>query len=258
MRRGSQVSLTAPVRQGDVPPGRGGKAQGKHTLLGSLSSRRGCRWLTAHRGTGPGRRASCSCRPRPASPWAVPSQGRPRALPKASGGTLCSRELDSVLGSREQAGSPEVPALPLGLRGGREPRQGPHVMWGRLPPAQAAGRHWLCSRSLASSFFLEAWPPRPSGPPPSPLHYPLPRLGFRSAWHARAICRCKHWELHMDKLPWLASLPVRNGRGPHTPAAAGQRVTSPSPSPPPALPWAARPFSRPPACSLPLERIRTK
>lgn len=256
VRRGSQVSLDVLGCAGACPAGRVGKAQGKH-FLGSLSSRRGCRWLTAP-GTGPREGRGIVFMPPVtlASPWAAPSQGgasgslSPPPLKREA--HLCSRELVSSPG-QQGAGRRSPGCQPCPSGSGRAKQAGDHGS-DRPPPAQAAG-----GTSSALVPDSSSWSPGSSltfRPTASPLHYPfpplvsaVPGLGEPFAVSTRGF--------FMDKLPWLSYYycPTPWTRPPTscTCSFAEPRVAF-LPSPPPALPWAARPLlSRPPACGLPFE-----
>lgn len=258
MRRGSQVSLDVPRCARAMSCRAGvGKAQGKH-FLGSLSSRRGCRWLTAHRGQVPGgghrvHAAAASF----SLGRALPGQASGSCRPIASGGTLCSRELVSSPGQQGAGRQPRGASLAPQAQGRAEPRQGPHGS-GRPPPAQAAGG---TSSALVPGFqlFLEAWvfldlpahrPPRCTTPSP-PLVSAVPGTREPFAVSTR--------ELHMDKLPWLALFLSLLDAAPTLLQLCGQRVAFlPVPAP---LHCPGRPgrcSHDPPACGLPFERIRTK
>lgn len=228
-----------------------GKAQGERSL-GSLASRRGCRWLTARWGQVPGgghrvHAAAASF----SLGRARPGQASGSCRPTASGGALGSRELVSGPGQQGAGRQPRGASLAPRAQGRAEPRQGPRGS-GRPPPAQAAGGTGSASVSGFQLLLEARGLPRPSGPPPSPLHYPFPAFGFRSAWHARAICR-KHSGITYGQTALARSLPVPPGRGAHTPAALGAAGDLPPRPRPPALLWAAWPLlSRPPSLQSPV------
>lgn len=184
--RGSQVSLDSPrcPRALSYPAGVG-KVDGK-CFLGSLSSRLGCQWLTAHRGQVPGGRHCVQAASASFSLGrACPAQASGSCRPAASRGALGSCP---VLGSGEQASSPEVPVLPLRLKGGWSPGRDhvgqadlhPHRQWEEQAPPRS-----LASRSV-SLLVLEGWVlPGASAHPPTPpapaLPLLLPRLCLISA-----------------------------------------------------------------------------
>lgn len=257
VRRGSQVSLDAPCARAMSCRAGVGKVQGERSL-GSLASRRGCRWLTARRDRSR-EEGIMFMPPRPASPWAVPARGRPRApvAPQPAEAPSAPGSSCPVLGSREQAGSPEVPALPLGLRGGRSPgrdHEGQADPHRRRQRAALAPPRFLASSSCSRpGVFLDLpahRPPRCTTPSP-PLVSAVPGTREPFAGSTR--------ELHMDKLPWLALFLSLLDAAPILLQLWGQRVTFlPVPAP---LHCSGRPgrcSHDPPACSLPFERIRTK
>lgn len=251
VRRGSQVSLDAPVRQGHVLPGGGGEGAG-----GALP------WLTGLTPWMPV--ADCPPGQVPGGGHRVhaavasfslgrarPGQASGSCRPTASGGALGSRELVSGPGQQGAGRQPRGASLAPRAQGRAEPRQGPRGS-GRPPPAQAAGGTGSASVSGFQLLLEARGLPRPSGPPPSPLHYPFPAFGFRSAWHARAICR-KHSGITYGQTALARSLPVPPGRGAHTPAALGAAGDLPPRPRPPALLWAAWPLlSRPPSLQSPV------
>ena len=201
--------------------------------------------------------------PRPASPWAMPAQGRPRApvSPQPAEAPSAPGSLCPVLGSREQAGSPEVPALPLGLRAGWSPgrdhagQADPHPH--RRQAAQAPPQS-LASRSV-SLLFLEGWfffnlpahRPTPCTTPAPSLISAVPGMPEPFAVSTQ--------ELHMNELPWLTLFLSLLDAAPRLLQLWGHQVAFlPLPSP---LYCPGRPghcSHNPLACSLPFERIRTK
>lgn len=248
MRRGSQVSLDAP-RCARVMSCRAGVGEALPWLTVLTL------WMPVADcppGTGPGRRASCSCRrgqllPGPCPPRAglgllsPHSQRRHPLLPGA-------RIRSWAAGSKQAAQR----CQPCPSGSGEGGAQAGTTRVRQTPTGAGSGRH-----RLRLGPWLPALPrglglPRPSGPPPSPLHYPFPTFGFRSAWHVRAICS-KHSGITYGQTALARSLPVPPGRGPHTPAALWAAGDLPPRPRPPALPWAARPLlSRPPSLQSPV------
>ena len=139
MRCGSQVSLDSPRCPRVLScPARVGKVQGK-CFLGSLSSRLGCRWMTAHRGQVPGEGHRVQATAASFSlGHARPGQASGSCLPTASRGALGSRELVSGPGQQGAGSQPRGASLAPRAQGRVEPRQGSRRS-GRPPPAQAAG-----------------------------------------------------------------------------------------------------------------------
>lgn len=163
----------APVSQSSVLPGGGGESG--REVLPRLTVLTPWTPVFAHGGQVPGgghrvQAASASF----SLGRARPAQASGPCRPAAGRGALGSCP---VLGSGEQASSPEVPVLPLGLRGGWSPgrdhvgQADPHPH--RQRAAQAPPRS-LASRSV-SLLLLEGWVlPGPSARPPTspspPLH----------------------------------------------------------------------------------------
>lgn len=196
VRRGSQVSLDAPVRQGHVLPGGGGEGAG-----GALP------WLTGLTpwmpvadcplGTGPGRRASCSCRrgqllPGPCPPGAglgLLSPHSQRRRPRLPG----ARVRSWAAGSRQAAQR----CQPCPSGSGEGGAQAGTTRVRQTPTGAGSGRHWLrlgfrlpaLARGLGSSSTFR--------PTALPAALPLPRL-----WFPQCLARASHLQEALGNYIW--------------------------------------------------------